>query len=44
MEALIADAEQATERGESSISQIVTPAILANAFTALVPTLEEIAF
>lgn len=44
MEALIADAEQATERGESSISQIVTPAILATAFTASVPTLEEIAF
>ena len=44
MEALIADAEQATERGESSVSQIVTPAILAQAFTAPVPTLEEILF
>ena len=43
MEALIADAEQATEEGESSISQRVTPAILANAFTAQ-PTLDEIAF
>lgn len=44
IEALIADAEQATERGESTISQIVTPAILATAFNAPVPTLEEIVF
>ena len=43
MEALIADAEQATERGETTISQIVTPEILAQAFTTL-PTLDEIAF
>jgi hypothetical protein len=43
MEALIADAEQAAEAGESSISQIVTPAILATAFNVQ-PTLEEIAF
>ena len=44
MEALIADAEQAMEQGETTISQIVTPAILAQAFTAPVPTLEEILF
>lgn len=47
MEALIADGEQAIEAGESTISQIVTPAILANAFTASVPaepTLEFIEF
>lgn len=44
MEALIADAEQAIEAGESSISQTVTPAILANAFTAPQPTLEFIEF
>ncbi len=43
MEALIADAEQATERGETTISQIVTPEILAAAFIAQ-PTLSEIAF
>jgi hypothetical protein len=33
MEALIADAEQAAEDGETSISQIVTPEILAAALT-----------
>jgi hypothetical protein len=44
MEALIADGNQAIEAGETSISQIVTPEILAAAFTAPVPTLEEIAF
>ncbi len=43
MEALIADAEQAMERGETTISQIVTPEILAAAFIAQ-PTLSEIAF
>lgn len=43
MEALIADAEQATERGESSIPQIVTPAILAAAFTQE-PTLDVVPF
>lgn len=44
MEALIADAKQAVEAGESTISQRVTPAILANAFTAPQPTLEFIEF
>lgn len=47
MEALIADGEQAIEAGESSVSQIVTPAIPANAFTTRVsaePTLEFIEF
>jgi len=44
MEALIADGEQAQANGESSISQIVTPAILANAFTVAEPTLEFIEF
>jgi hypothetical protein len=46
MECLIADAEQATERGETTISQIVTPAILAANVTtpAPQPTLEEILF
>jgi hypothetical protein len=47
MEALIADGEQAIERGESSISQIVTPEILAAAFIVEggnQPTLAEIAF
>ena len=47
MEALIADGEQAIERGESSIDQIVTPEILAAAFIVEggnQPTLAEIAF
>jgi len=44
IESLLADAEQAMEQGETTISQIVTPAILAQAFTAPVPTLEEILF
>jgi hypothetical protein len=44
IESLLADAEQAIEAGEFTISQRVTPAILAQAFTAPVPTLEEIAF
>lgn len=44
MEALIADGEQAKAEGKSSISQIVTPAILANAFTVAEPTLEFIEF
>ena len=47
MEALIADGEQAVKAGESSISQIVTPEILAAAFIVEggnQPTLEEIAF
>ncbi len=43
MEALIADGEQAAEAGETTISQIITPAILATAFAAE-PTLEPIAF
>lgn len=43
MEALIADAEQAIEAGESTISQRITPEILAAAFTSE-PTLEPIAF
>lgn len=47
MEALVADGEQAQAAGESTISQIVTPEILANAFTASAsaePTLEFIEF
>jgi hypothetical protein len=47
MEALIADGEQARAEGKSSISQIVTPEILAAAFIVeggKEPTLEEIAF
>ena len=47
MEALIADGEQAKANGESSISQIVTPEILAAAFIVeggKEPTLEEIRF
>jgi hypothetical protein len=43
MEALIADGEQAKAEGKSSIPQIVTPAILAAAFTAQ-PALTPIAF
>jgi hypothetical protein len=39
MEALLADANQATDEGESSIDQIITPEILAN-----IPTLEPIEF
>ena len=47
MEALIADGEQAKAEGKSSIDQIVTPEILAQAFAiegGNQPTLEEIAF
>lgn len=47
MEALIADGEQAVKEGKSSISQIVTPEILAAAFIVeggKEPTLEEIRF
>lgn len=44
MEALIADGEQAIADGETSISQTVTPAILASTFNASVPTLDPIAF
>ena len=43
MEALIADGEQAKAEGKSSISQIVTPAILAAAFASQ-PALTPIAF
>lgn len=43
-EALIADAEQAIEDGESSVSMIVTPEIFAANLSAPQPTLEEIAF
>ena len=47
MEALIADGEQAKAEGKSSIDQIVTPEILAQAFIiegGNQPTLKEIAF
>lgn len=44
MEALIADGEQAQASGESTISQRVTPEILAQVFTAPQPTLEPIEF
>jgi hypothetical protein len=43
IESLIADAEQAIDAGESFISQIVTPEILAQAFTSQ-PTLKEVSF
>lgn len=43
-EALIADAEQAIENGESSVDMIVTPEILAASLSSPQPTLDEIAF
>jgi exodeoxyribonuclease V len=45
LEALIADAEQAIEAGETSIEQRITPEILAaNLYAPAQPTLEPIAF